>query len=145
MNQTIHKTDRATAIPADLEQRTAYSRSRPLKRDETTDLIASDKVKNTDVYSTNGDKLGYVDHMMIGKLSGRVEYAVMNFGGFLGIGEKHHPLPWDVLDYDTAKEGYVVNIDKERLKQAPSFPTNQPPAFDRTYGEEVYRYYGTIY
>lgn len=130
---------------AELDRRREFDRSRPLERDETGNLISSGKVEGTAVYSTDGEKIGHVDHLMIGKRSGRVEYAVMNFGGFLGMGEKHHPLPWDTLDYDTDRGGYVVNIDKTRLKDAPSYDRARQPDYDRDYGETVYSYYGIIY
>jgi len=117
----------------------------PLERDETTNLISSAKVEGTAVYATDGERIGHVDHLMIGKRSGRVEYAVMSFGGFLGIGERYHPLPWDALDYDTERGGYVVSIDKNLLKEAPSYEEDQYPTFDRQYGQTVYNYYGFIY
>jgi len=82
----------------------------------TGSLIAAEKVNGTDVYNMNGDKLGTVDDIMIDKISGKAIYAVMSFGGFLGIGEKQHPLPWSSLTYDEAKEGYVVNLDKKMLE-----------------------------
>ena len=128
-----------------MKQRSQSDRSRTLDRDETTNLISSSKVDGTAVYATDGDKIGTVDHLMIGKRSGRVEYAVMSFGGFLGMGEDYHPLPWDALDYDTNRGGYVVNIDKNRLKDAPSYKRDSQPAFDRQYGETVYNYYGFAY
>ena len=68
--------------------------NRPLEADETLSLISSEKVDGTAVYNRNGDRLGTVHHLMIDKFSGNVEYAVMSFGGFLGIGESYHPLPW---------------------------------------------------
>ena len=71
---------------------------RPLEADETNRLISSEKVDGTAVYNRNGDRLGTVDHLMIDKYTGHVEYSVMSFGGFLGIGESYHPLPWRVLD-----------------------------------------------
>ena len=120
-------------------------RTRPLKRDETTNLIASNKVEGTKIYSIQGEKLGEVDHMMIGKLSGRVEYVVMASGGLLGMGEKRYPLPWDVLDYHTDKGGYVINIDKEQLKNGPAFEKNEQPVYDRAFGEKIYAHYGAIY
>lgn len=120
-------------------------RSRPLERDETHNLISSDRVDGTTVYATDGEKLGHIDHLMIGKRSGRVEYAVMSFGGFLGIGEGYHPIPWEALDYDTDKDGYVVAIDKSKLREAPSYTPGAIPAYDTTYGREVYGYYGLIY
>src|SRR5205085_12220097 len=69
--------------------------------DETDRLISSDKVEGTPVYNPKGERLGKVHHLMIDKYTGQVAYAVMAFGGFLGIGEKYHPLPWKMLTYDT--------------------------------------------
>lgn len=129
----------------ELTRRRDFDRSRPVDRDESTNLISSDKVDGTAVYATDGEKIGHISYLMIGKRSGRVEYAVMSFGGFLGIGESYHPLPWDVLDYDTGKGGYVVNIDKDRLKDSPRYGDSDQPSWDRQYGENVYSYYGFMY
>ena len=144
MADTMNRT-RQDYSDSELDKRRDFDRSRPLERDETDNLISSSKVDGTAVYATDGEKIGHIDHLMIGKRSGRVEYAVMNFGGFLGIGESHHPLPWDALDYDTDRGGYVVNIDKSKLKEAPSYAPDQQPAYDRQYGQNVYGYYGFIY
>ena len=95
--------------------------------DETNRLIASDKVEGTAVYNRQGERLGDVYNLMIDKYSGQVAYAVMSFGSFLGMGGSYHPLPWKVLDYDTARGGYVVDLDKEKLKGAPSFSRDQSP------------------
>ena len=75
-------------------------------------LIAAEKVEGTDVYNLQGEKLGTVDDIMIDKVSGKAIYAIMSFGGFLGIGEKYHPLPWSTLKYDESKGGYVVGLDR---------------------------------
>jgi hypothetical protein len=80
-----------------------YVAGRPVDVDETNRLISSDKVDGTDVYSRNGDHLGTVHDVMIDKRTGQVEYAIMSFGGFLGIGESYHPLPWRTLTYDTSR------------------------------------------
>lgn len=90
-------------------------------RDETHELIAADKVEGTRVYNSSGETLGTVDEIMIGKRSGKVAYAVMSFGGFLGIGERYHPLPWNVLTYDESKGGYVIDVSEDQLKAAPHF------------------------
>lgn len=129
----------------ELDRRREFERSRPLERDETTNLISSDKVEGTAVYSTDGEKLGSINKLMIGKRSGRVEYAVMDFGGFLGMAKSHHPLPWESLDYDTDRGGYVVGIDKEQLREAPSYDEGSEPTYDRGYGQTVYGYYGLVY
>ena len=80
--------------------------------DETSTLISSDKVEGTAVYNRAGEKLGSIHTLMIDKRSGKVAYAVMSFGGFLGIGDRYHPLPWSVLDYETSQGGYVVDLDR---------------------------------
>jgi hypothetical protein len=113
-----------------------------LERRETFDLISADKVEGTAVYNRAGEKLGTVDNIMIDKISGRVAYAVMSFGGFLGIGESYHPLPWRVLEYDTGMGGYVVDLDKDRLRGAPSFSRDENPDWNREWGTRVDDYYG---
>ena len=80
--------------------------SNTIARDETHDLISSDKVEGTAVYNRQGEKLGTVTSFMVGKRNGRVQYAVLSFGGLFGMGEKFYPLPWDTLTYDTDKGGY---------------------------------------
>ena len=106
-------------------------------------LIAAEKVKGTNVYNLAGDKLGSVDDIMIDKVSGRAIYAVMSFGGFLGMGEKFHPLPWATLKYDAQKGGYVVNLDKKMLADAPYYDSGSEFAWTPDYGRKVDSYYGT--
>jgi hypothetical protein len=106
-------------------------------------LIAAEKVKGTDVYNRAGEKLGSVEDIMIDKVSGRAIYAVMSFGGFLGMGEKHHPLPWATLKYDTQKGGYVVNLDKKQLEGAPNYDRDSEFKWTPDYGRKVDSYYKT--
>ncbi len=108
----------------------------------SSNVISSDKVEGTSVYNHAGDKLGSIDDLMIDKLSGRVHYAVLEFGGFLGIGTDRYPLPWHLLTYDVAKEGYVVPLDKDRLKDAPKYSKDMTPTYTHEYGERVTAYYG---
>jgi hypothetical protein len=110
--------------------------------DETDRLIASDKVEGTAVYDRRGERLGSVYNFMVDKRSGQVAYAVMSFGGFLGIGDSYHPLPWKALTYDTGLGGYVVDFDSERLRDAPSYRASDSPTWDRSYGRRVDDYYG---
>lgn len=112
--------------------------------EETHDLIASDKVEGTAVYNEDREKLGSVHNLMVDKRSGQVEYAVLKFGGLLGMGSEFYPLPWDALTYDTDKGGYIVDIDKDTLENAPHY-AGEAPAFDRDYGERVYGAYGLEY
>ncbi|WP_323810329.1 PRC-barrel domain-containing protein [Sphingobium baderi] len=113
--------------------------------DETNRLIASNKVEGTTVYNAQGEKLGSIYNFMVDKRSGKVEYAVLQFGGLFGLGSDYYPLPWDVLTYETEQGGYVVNLDKTVLEKAPRYASDAEPAFDRDYGREVYRYYGVNY
>lgn len=110
--------------------------------DETRDLISSDKVEGTTVYNRAGEKLGSISEVMIGKRDGQVQYAVLSFGGLFGLGSDHYPLPWSMLDYEPEQGGYVVDIDKERLNDAPRYTREDPPAYDRAYRENIYAYYG---
>ena len=108
----------------------------------THDVISSERVEGTTVYSEAGDKLGSVDDLMIDKRSGQVRYAVLEFGGFLGLGTDRYPLPWDALTYDTDKGGYVVPLDKARLNDAPRYPQGEVPEYTQDYGRRVHKYYG---
>lgn len=105
-------------------------------------VISSDKVEGTAVYNAAGDKLGSIDNLVIDKRSGLVRYAVLEFGGFLGIGTDRYPVPWSMLTYDTGKDGYVVPITAEQLGQAPKYARAEPPAYSEDYGRSVYNYYG---
>ncbi len=105
-------------------------------------LIAADKVEGTTVYNHAGEKLGSVESIMIDKQTGKVAYAIMSFGGFLGIGDHHHPLPWSVLTYDRAKGGYVTSLDKKILEGAPRFKTGERIDWETpAYGRKVDDYY----
>ena len=108
----------------------------------THDVISSDRVEGTNVYNASGDKLGSVDNIMIDKRSGQVRYAVLEFGGFLGMGTDRYPLPWNMLKYDTDKEGYVVPLDKATLEAAPKYDETDVPHFTPEYGKQVNGYYG---
>ena len=119
----------------------APRRSRSVATNETWDLIASDKVEGTAVYDRNGERLGSVYNFMVGKRSGQVAYAVMSFGGWLGMGESYHPLPWNTLTYDTDLGGYVVNLDKDRLRNAPSHGAGHDTSSDAGYWRRVKDYW----
>jgi PRC-barrel domain len=124
-------------------QTTTETGSGTVATDETDRLIASNKVEGTAVYNRQGERLGSVYNFMVDKRSGQVEYAVMSFGGFLGIGDSYHPLPWKSLTYDTSQGGYVVDLDKNRLQGAPSYSSSEVPDWsDPSYGRRIDDYYG---
>lgn len=110
-----------------------------LEADETQDLISSEKVDGTAVYASDGDKLGSIHHLMIGKRDGKVRYAVLNLGGLFG--GDYHPLPWDQLTYSTEHDGYKVAVSKDQLKSSPSFASDSEPAYTSAYDREIDDFY----
>ncbi|CAN7452450.1 PRC-barrel domain-containing protein [Rhizobacter sp. LjRoot28] len=104
--------------------------------------IAASRVEGTTVYNDRGDKLGSIDDLVIDKVSGQVRYATLEFGGFLGMGTDRYPVPWQLLTYDTERDGYVVPLDKAQLDRAPKYGMGEDPEFNDTYGRRVHDYYG---
>lgn len=92
-----------------------------LDRAEMGRLIGSDKVEGTSVYGADRNRIGSIERVMIDKISGKVSYAVLGFGGFLGLGNDHYPLPWQSLKYDTELGGYVTPITANDLQSAPKY------------------------
>jgi hypothetical protein len=107
-------------------------------------LIASDRVEGTAVRRPNGERIGHIERLMIDKISGKVSYAILSFGGFLGIGTNLLPLPWARLTYYPRFEAYELDIDDEELRHAPSFGADKDFDWgDRSQETELHRYYGT--
>ncbi len=114
----------------------------PLEDDETKMLISADKVQGTAVYDIDGERVGSVDSIMLNKYTGMVAYSVMSFGGFLGIGERYHPLPWNALSYDIDLGGYKVNQPAARLKDAPHYSRDEIDSGAYASHEKVGNWYG---
>lgn len=116
------------------------------QRDLHQPLIFSSRVVGTPVFDGAGDRLGHIDDLSIEKESGKTVYAIMSFGGFLGIGARFHPVPWPLLDYDIERGGYTVPLDAEVLKEAPNYEADEIRLLGgpdhRTYGNAIYSYYG---
>jgi PRC-barrel domain len=110
---------------------------------ETGTLIGSDKVEGTAVYGADRQRIGSIERVMIDKTSGRVSYAVLGFGGFLGIGEEHYPLPWQSLKYDTGLGGYVTGVTESQLRGGPKYRDDSTWNWsDPAAGRSVSDYYG---
>jgi hypothetical protein len=119
------------------------TQAKPLEKRETSALIGSDKVEGTPVHRSDGDNVGQIERVMIDKLTGKVAYAVMNFGGFLGMGEDYYPLPWSVLTYNPTLGGYEINVTAQQLKNAPKYSRHDSWDWsDRARTEKVSHYYG---
>lgn len=93
--------------------------------DEAHELISSARVEGTPVFAPDGERLGSVHSVMIHKVTGQVAYAVLQFGGLFGIGSHVHPIPWDKLAYNRERHGYVTNITRDRIEDAPSLDLDE--------------------
>jgi sporulation protein YlmC with PRC-barrel domain len=109
-------------------------------------LIESDRVEGTNVYSPDGTKIGSIKRLMIEKVSGKVAYVVMSFGGFLGMGSDEFTIPWSKLNYDTNLGGYRTDITEEQVKGSPTFYRDQAYDWtDRNRERELHDYWGASY
>jgi hypothetical protein len=106
-------------------------------------VITSDRVNGTTVFGPDGQQVGTIDHLVIDKVSGKITYAVMSFGGFLGMGQDYHPIPWAALKYDTTLGGYVTGITQDQLQAAPARTDDWYR--DRQWEERTYSHYGLPY
>jgi hypothetical protein len=104
-------------------------------------LILASRVEKTPVFDRAGNRIGHIDDLSIEKSSGRAIYAIMSFGGFLGIGEKFHPVPWSLLGYDAGYGGYVVPLDRSALENAPRYDTTELRELGGA-REAIFTYYG---
>jgi hypothetical protein len=110
---------------------------------EMGNLIGSDKVEGTAVYGTDRQKIGSIKRVMIDKVSGKVSYAILSFGGFLGIGDDYYPLPWQSLKYDTQLGGYLSNVASDKFEGAPRYADDSTWNWgDTAKARSVNDYYG---
>jgi hypothetical protein len=110
---------------------------------ETGSLIGSDKVEGTAVYGADEQKIGEIERVMIEKVGGKVAFAVLSFGGFLGIGEDYYPVPWSILTYDTRLGGYRTNLTAEQLDRAPKYSQSTGWNWNRENEQRVFTHYRT--
>lgn len=107
-----------------------------------TTAIRASCVVGTSVYNSRREKIGEIEDVMLDKMSNNIMFAVISFGGFLGIGEKYHPVPWSMLDYEKDAGGYVVNLTEEQLKAAPSHSLSELTEHDGdTIRDTSFRHY----
>lgn len=107
-----------------------------------TRAISASRVSGTSVYNTANESIGTVQDVILDKMSDKIMFAVLSFGGFLGIGEKYHAIPWSMLDYDKEKGGYIVAMGKDALKAAPVYDMSDLLKDDGAIGRHVDSYYG---
>lgn len=112
--------------------------------DAQHELISSRRVEGTPVYNRSEQRLGSVHSVMIDKREGKVAYAVLSFGGFLGLGEHVHPVPWEMLTYDVDLDAYVIDITREQLEQAPTLHLDLADRPQTRDYEEIAGYYAKL-
>jgi sporulation protein YlmC with PRC-barrel domain len=106
-------------------------------------VLAADTLTGNKVVNLQNEDLGKIEHLMIDLERGRIAYAVLSFGGFLGMGDKLFAIPWSALALDTVEKRFNLNVDKELLKSAPGFDKDQwPNMADQVWGAKVFTYYG---
>jgi sporulation protein YlmC with PRC-barrel domain len=109
-------------------------------------LMGADTLMGNDVYNSTNEKLGDIKEFMIEMTSGKIAYAVLAFGGFLGMGDKLFAVPWKALTLDTVKQRFTLSITKDVLKGAPGFDKDHWPSMaDSTWAADVHKFYGTPY
>lgn len=107
------------------------------------ELMSAHSLRSEDVYNRNSEELGTVKEIMIDMRSGKVAYAVMSFGGFLGLGDKLFAVPWQALTLDTQNRRFILNLEKEQLEDAPGFDKDHwPDMADPSWAEAIHSYYG---
>lgn len=105
-------------------------------------VLAADTLVGDKVVNQQNEDLGKIEHLMIDLENGRVAYAVLSFGGFLGMGDKLFAIPWNALKVDTVEKRFIMNADKNKLELAPGFDQDHwPNMADRTWGADLYKYY----
>ena len=106
-------------------------------------VLAADTLTGDKVVNLQKEDLGTIEHFMIDVKKGRVAYAVLSFGGFLGMGDKLFAIPWGALAVDTSEEQFILDIDRKVLEGAPGFDkAHWPNMADRAWGDELCTYYG---
>ena len=111
--------------------------------ERTRTIMAADTLTGDKVVNVQKEDLGKIEHLMIDLESGRIAYAVLSFGGFLGMGDKLFATPWSALSVDTVEHRFILNVDKALLKEAPGFDKEHwPNMADRSWGAKVCTYYG---
>lgn len=128
---------------AEIRNRKETGRSGTMGGKRTRRVLSCSSLAGDRVRNTAGEDLGKIEEIMIDIPSGRVAYAVLSFGGFLGLGNKLFAIPWDAFTVDEAEKEFVLNVDRKALENAPGFDKdNWPDMADPDFARQVYGYYG---
>jgi sporulation protein YlmC with PRC-barrel domain len=107
------------------------------------DIVPAKTVIGSSVVNANYEDLGRIEDLVLDASAGRIAYAVLSFGGFLGLGDKYFAIPWNKFEFHLAEKRVVLNVDKKLLEKAPGFDKdNWPNMADSTWGRSIYKHYG---
>lgn len=107
-------------------------------------VVSAGTITGEQVRNPSGEDLGKIEEIVLDADSGQIAYAVLSFGGFLGMGDKLFAIPWQSLSFNDEADDFVLNVDREVLKDAPGFDKDNWPDFaDRTWGSSIHSHYGT--
>jgi sporulation protein YlmC with PRC-barrel domain len=128
------------------------SKEAHMTRSDTTNtsghapVLSASSITGTKVLNPAGEQLGSIEDLMLDTDTGDIAYAVLSFGGFLGMGDKLFAIPWEALTIDTAAHSFVLDLDREKLEQAPGFDKDDwPTTADSTWMRDLHRHYGFEY
>ena len=107
-------------------------------------LLSANSMTGQNLFDRSGDKLGVIKELFVNKLTGQIEFVLGATGGFLGVGEKFHPLPWSLLTFNPAPEGYVVAVGREDIRAAPAYDRDQLTSTSYGWGDQVHRYFAGL-
>jgi hypothetical protein len=110
---------------------------------ESASLVSSDKIEGTPAFAADGRRIGKIERLMIERRTGKVDYAILSFGGFLGIGADHYPIPWSLLTYNKELGGYQISLTEDQLKNAPKLGPAE--MLDQAERPKVDDYWGVTY
>ncbi len=116
----------------------------PVYATDDARLVSAATLSGQPLFDGSGDKLGVVKELFINKMSGQIEFVLGATGGFLGVGEKFHPLPWSLLTYSNTPEGYVVSVGKEAIRAAPAYDREQLNSVQYGWADQVQRYFASL-
>ena len=107
-------------------------------------LMSANSMTGQALFDRNGDKLGVIKELFLDRRTGQVEFVLGATGGFLGVGEKFHPLPWSLLSFNPAPEGYVAAVGKDEIRAAPAYDRDQLTSAHYGWSEQVHRYFASL-
>jgi sporulation protein YlmC with PRC-barrel domain len=124
--------------------KTDFERAQSPQHGRAGTILSASTLTGDDVCNTKGESLGSIKEIMLDTERGEIRYAVLSFGGFLGMGDRLFAVPWHSLQLDTGNKRFILDVPADRLKAAPGFDKDDwPDMADATWSTSIHSYYGT--